>query len=165
MAFGAAALLSARHSLGAQSEPSAIEYRAWVGGGVGGAGKSGLTAVQWEAWVSRGSLGLGYQGSTTDPIAKTTQSAHGLLVGAILARRRVLGRVAAGAVSARSCLKEGEQAGNESCTSRVAPEFSVSLDGLLGPTFAIHTSYFKIPSGSVGHSAFVFGLLIGRLGR
>ena len=132
---------------------------------MGAAANSGRTAAEWEAWVSRGSLGFGYQGSTTDPLARTTESAHGVLIGAILPHRRILGRVAAGAVLARRCSKEGEQAGNEACTSNAAPEFSVSLDGLLGPSFAIHTSYFRIPSGSVGHSALVFGLIIGRLGE
>jgi hypothetical protein len=160
-----AALLPAHHLLGAQSQATSIRYRAWVGGGVGAAANSGRTAVEWESWISRGSLGLGYQGSTTDPFARTTESAHGLLIGAILPRRRILGRAAAGAVSAKRCSKEGEEARNETCTSKAAPEFSISLDGLLGPSFAIHTSYFRIPSGSVGHSGFVFGVLVGRLGR
>jgi hypothetical protein len=39
----------------------------------------------------------------------------------------------------------------------------VSLDVLLNSYFAIHTSYFDIPSKSVGHSALLIGFIAGRI--
>jgi len=152
------------HSTEAQSQLSpASGYRAWAGGGIGVSRSSALTA-EWEAWISRGALGLSYQGSATDDFDGTTQRAHGLLAGLNIPYGRLLGKAAAGVASARRCLKEGEQAGNETCTSDRRPEFTLSADVLVNSHVAIHTSYFTIPSRSVGHSALVIGFTFGRIG-
>jgi len=158
------ALSLVSHSTEAQSQrSSASGYRAWLGAGIGGSGRSGVS-VAWEAWVSRGALGIGYQGSATDDYSLTAHEARSLLVGANIPRGRLLGRAAVGVASARRCRWQGEQSGLKTCTSARKPEFAVSLDVLLNSYFAIHTSYFDIPSKSVGHSALLIGFVAGRIG-
>ena len=158
-----ALLRDTKHDYERRAMSPASGYRAWIGGGVGASGHAALAAA-WEAWVSRGALGVGYQRSATDDFSGAQRSAHGFLVGMNMPYRRVLGRGAAGIASARRCLWQGEQSGRETCTSESRPELAVAADVLLSPYFAIHTSYFSIPGGSVGHSAFILGVTLGRVG-
>jgi hypothetical protein len=137
-------------------------YRAWVGGGIGLSEHSAL-AGEWEAWLGRGAFTIGYQSSATDDFAGTKRSTKGLLAGADVLYGRLLGRAAAGVASARRCLSQGEQSGQEICTSERRPELAAEAEVLLSPNFAIHIAYFSIAGGSVGHSALVLGVALGRI--
>lgn len=145
---------------GALTLPSG--YRAWVGGGIGVSQHSAFVG-EWEAWIGRGALTLGYQSIAADDFSGTKRSAHGVLVGADVLYGRLLGRAAAGVASARRCLTQAEQASQEACTSEKRPELAVGADALLSSNFAIHISYFSIPGKSVGYSAFILGIAVGRI--
>jgi hypothetical protein len=158
-------MLATRNPANAQAPTSPpIRYRAWVGGAIGAAPTYG-PAAEWEVWLSRGKLGVGYQASATDDISGTTNGARGMLVGAVLPYGRALGRVAGGLASARRCIVRGEQAAARTCVDGTAVELSAAVDIPIGSRFAIHTSFFSIPSPSIGHSAFVVGVAIGRFAR
>lgn len=147
----------------AQSTPPRPTVRAWVGAGAGFS-PAGLVGA-WEAWGGLGVLGVGFQSSATDDLNGTTNLARGVLVGALLPYDHLLGRVAVGSASARRCIVRGEQAAARTCMSGTRAEISLSADYVIGSRGAVHTSWFSVPSKDVGHSGFIVGLTLGRVGR
>jgi hypothetical protein len=147
----------------AQSTPPRPTIRAWAGVGAGFS-PAGLVGA-WEAWGGLGVLGVGFQSSATDDFNGTTNVARGALVGALLPYDHLLARVAVGSASARRCVIQGEQSGNRTCRSGTRAEIALSADYVLGSRGTVHTSWFSVPSRDVGHSGFIVGLTIGRVGR
>jgi hypothetical protein len=163
-ALGVACLtLIVSGSATAQSTPPRPTVRAWAGVGAGFS-PAGLVGA-WEAWGGLGVLGVGFQSSATDDLNGTTNLARGVLVGALLPYDHLLGRVAVGSASARRCIVRGEQAAARTCMSGTRAEIALSADYVLGSVGSVHTSWFSVPSRDVGHSGFIVGLTLGRVGR